>query len=104
MVAASSADREFRDIAVVGGGCYGSFYAGQLAAARLRGALRYRQVLVRLHGGDRASRIAVHDEHRRLVVADWGEFFDQFLVGDTGSGDAIVPSPLMPHPPLEPFE
>src|SRR5678816_4843068 len=97
MVAASSADREFRDIAVVGGGCYGSFYAGQLAAARLRGALRYRQVLV----VDRNPACAVSamepDEHRRLVVADWGEFFDQFLVGDAGSGDAIVPSPLMPH-------
>jgi hypothetical protein len=97
MVAASSADREFRDIAVVGGGCYGSFYAGQLAAARLRGALSYRQVLVVDHNPDCAVSAMAPDERRRLVVADWGEFFDQFLVADSGSGDAIVPSPVMPH-------
>ena len=40
MVDASSAEpaapAAFRDIAIVGGGCYGSFYAAQLVRARAR--------------------------------------------------------------------
>src|SRR5207244_12085224 len=32
-----------RDVAVVGGGCYGTFYAGQLAKAKERGKARFRR-------------------------------------------------------------
>ena len=48
-------------------------------------------------------RLMTHDPgDRELVVAEWGEFFDGWLdqprmPGAAEPGDAIVPSPLMPH-------
>jgi hypothetical protein len=33
-------------VAIVGGGCYGTFYAGQLERARARDAARYRRILI----------------------------------------------------------
>ena len=97
MVAVSSAERTFRDIVIVGGGCYGSFYAGQLATARARGVIACRQVIVvdRDPGCTVAS--MEPDDRRRLACEDWGTFFDAWLGGAAGRGDAIVPSPLMPH-------
>lgn len=85
----------FRDIAIVGGGCYGSFYATQLLTARARGAASWRRLLV--VDRDPHCRAAGLDGVT-LVTADWNAFFDDFL-GDPASreGDAIVPSPLMPH-------
>ncbi len=95
---------ELRDVAIVGGGCYGTFYAGQMIRARERGKARYRRLLV----VDRDPRcrftaeIGAADD-RELVVADWGEFFDRLarpapqVPGVSDPGDAIVPSPLMPH-------
>ncbi|HEU4830333.1 MAG TPA: hypothetical protein VFT04_14160 [Gemmatimonadales bacterium] len=87
----------FRDIAVVGGGCYGSFYAGQLERARERGRVAYRRLLIvdrnpacQAAQGDRPA-------DRILVVQEWSDFFDAWLGGEAGAGDAIVPSPLMPH-------
>jgi len=98
-VGASSADAAplvLRDIVVIGGGCYGGFYAGQLARARAAGRLRCRRVLVvdRDPACAAARRPAAGQE---LVVADWAGFLAAFLGGDAGDGDAIVPSPLMPH-------
>lgn len=97
MVAASSADRQFRDIVVVGGGCYGSFYASQLATARARGAITYRRLLVVDHNPGCAVADLPADDLRVLVVSEWGSFFDRFLADGREAGDAIVPSPLMPH-------
>ncbi len=99
----SSGRVELRDVAIVGGGCYGTFYAGQMMRARERGKARFRRLLV----VDRDPRcrftaeIGAADD-RELVVAEWGEFFDDWLgrprgPDATGPGDAIVPSPLMPH-------
>lgn len=90
-----------RDIAVIGGGCYGTFYAGQLAQARDRGKLAYRRVLVvdRDPACQAAMDLAPRDD-RELVTAEWGEFLARFLAGSgspDGFDDAIVPSPLMPH-------
>ncbi len=90
-------------VAVIGGGCYGTFYAGQLERARRRGAATYHRVLV--VDRDPACRAASElapDPERELVVAEWGEFFDRFLargepVGWETAPDTIVPSPLMPH-------
>jgi len=87
------------DIVVVGGGCYGTFYAGQLEAARSRGKLEYGQLLV----VDRNSHCRITgqlapDSQRRVVVSDWGDFFDRYLVARTSVlPSVIVPSPLMPH-------
>jgi hypothetical protein len=93
---------ELRDVVIVGGGCYGTFYAGQLIRAAERGKTRYRRVLV--VDRDPSCRFATEigaASDRELVVGDWGEFFDRWLdrPGDptAGAGDAIVPSPLMPH-------
>jgi len=35
-----------RDVAIIGGGCYGTFYARQLDTARERGKLELRSVLI----------------------------------------------------------
>lgn len=89
-----------RDVAVIGGGCYGTFYAGQLAEARDRGRLEYRRVLVvdRDPACRAAGELAPRPD-RELVVADWDDFLDRFLAHAPAAGpdDAIVPSPLMPH-------
>jgi hypothetical protein len=98
----SSASVELRDVAIVGGGCYGTFYAGQLVRAAERGKARFRRLLVvdRDRGCRFATEIGVGPA-RELVVAEWGEFFDRWLDRpdgpEAGAGDAIVPSPLMPH-------
>ena len=98
----SSARIELRDVAIVGGGCYGTFYAGQLIRAAERGKVRYRRLLV----VDRDPHCRFAGEiggasDRELAIAEWGEFFDRWLdrpLGPpAGEGDAIVPSPLMPH-------
>ena len=94
---------ELRDIVIVGGGCYGTFYAGQLARASARGRVSYRRLLVVDRDPNcRLTRQLDGDPTRHLVVREWGEFFDDYLAGSaipgTGSpADAIVPSPLMPH-------
>ena len=45
-----------RDVVVIGGGCYGTFYATQLARAKARGKASYRRVvLVDRDPGCRAS-------------------------------------------------
>ena len=99
----SSASVELRDVAIVGGGCYGTFYAGQLIRAAERGKARYRRLLVvDRDPGCRFAREIGPDTDRELVVAEWGTFFDRWLdqergAGVEGAGDAIVPSPLMPH-------
>jgi hypothetical protein len=93
----------FRDVVIVGGGCYGTFYAGQLGRARERGRAGYRRLLIVDRDPQcQFARQLGEDETRRLVVQEWGEFFDRYLGEVSPSlpdepGDAIVPSPLMPH-------
>jgi hypothetical protein len=76
--------------------------AGQLIRAAERGRVRYRRLLVvDREAGCRFAREIGPASDRELVVADWGEFFDRWLDRpggvEDGAGDAIVPSPLMPH-------
>ncbi len=91
------------EVAIVGGGCYGTFYAGQLIRARDRGKVTYRRLLVVDRDPQcRFSREIGSTDDGQLVIAEWGAFFDQWLQPSPGSaddrsGDAIVPSPLMPH-------
>jgi hypothetical protein len=90
----------FRDIIVVGGGCYGTFYASQLLRARERGAAAWERLLVvDRDAACRAAREGVCGTGAELRVGDWGMFFDQYLgaAEPTALPDAIVPSPLMPH-------
>lgn len=94
---------EFRDIVIVGGGCYGTFYAGQLERARARRRVTYRKlIIVDRDPGCRVAREMNGDGSRQLVIEDWSEFFDGYLgtVSPPASHeptDTIVPSPLMPH-------
>lgn len=86
-----------RDIVIIGGGCYGSFYAGQLVKAREAGAVTWR----RLMAVDRDPGCALAQAPLagvELVVSEWGEFLDGWLVtGARSDADRLVPSPLMPH-------
>jgi hypothetical protein len=103
MVDVGSDKVEFRDIVIVGGGCYGTFYAGQLERARLRDRVTYRKLLV----VDRDPNCQIirelePDASRQLIVSEWSDFFDGYLTASPAAGggepaDAIVPSPLMPH-------
>jgi hypothetical protein len=101
---APAATQAYGRIAVVGGGCYGSYYVRQLGRAARAGALTWEELLV----VDRNPACAVaalapdaRPPRLRLVVASWDEFFAEFLPSvapDTDRvTDAIVPSPLMPH-------
>ena len=87
-----------RDVAIIGGGCYGSFYAGQLETARRKGALEvHRIIVVDRDPGCKASATP----GREVVVAGWDAFLRKFLEASPPpagtADDAVVPSPLMPH-------
>lgn len=94
--------RAFREVMVVGGGCYGTFYARQLEAAAARGKVEYRRVVLVDRDPDcrAASELAARPD-RSIVVADWSGYLDELLVREPpppgDPDDAIVPSPLMPH-------
>ena len=81
-------------ITIVGGGCYGSFYLRQLGRARAAGALTWDRVIVVDRNPDCAAASVLGDA--TLTVADWTAYFRTYLPAAAG-GDAIVPSPLMPH-------
>ena len=87
---------------MVGGGCYGTFYASQLAKAKARGKTDYRAVVVVDRNPDcQAKRELGEARDRLFVISDWTTFFDEFLRPSGPSAhppdDFIVPSPHMPH-------
>ena len=94
----------FGRIVIMGGGCYGSWYAQQLTRAVQRGALQATEVVV----VDRDPACRVGGLHRAgsyeglpltVVVSDWDPYVAQWLGQGTEAlvTDAMVPSPLMPH-------
>jgi hypothetical protein len=94
----------FGRIVIVGGGCYGSWYAQQLTRAARAGAIHANEVVV--VDRDPACRVGtlLHEGHYdglpiRLAVAEWDDYVASWLgqEGRTLSNDAMVPSPLMPH-------
>jgi hypothetical protein len=103
MADGSSSSVALRDVVIVGGGCYGTFYAGQLLRAAERGRARFRRLLVVDRDPEcRCAREIGARDGVTLMVADWGDFFDRYLAGREPTTadepvDAIVPSPLMPH-------
>jgi hypothetical protein len=99
----SDAPAEMRDVIVVGGGCYGTFYATQLAKAKERGRATLRStVIVDRDPGCRARRELPEAADRTFVTNEWDAFFDGYLASarPTQPGDApdyVVPSPHMSH-------
>jgi hypothetical protein len=89
------------DVAIMGGGCYGAFYLGQLQTARTKGAVEYRRVLVVDQNPECQAAAQLSDERSELVVSDWGRFLDTWLVAADRDHEElpnmIVPTPLMPH-------
>jgi hypothetical protein len=94
----------FGRIVIVGGGCYGSWYAGQLARAAERGALVAREVVV----VDRNPQCTVANRMRdgqyssialRLETTTWDAYLASWLAMGSSAlaNDALVPSPLMPQ-------
>lgn len=100
----STSPLTFRRIVVIGGGCYGSWYAQQLERATIRGALIAEEiVVVDRDAGCRVARElesgALSAAPVRLAVSTWAAYVADWLVADPASltHDAMVPSPLMPH-------
>jgi hypothetical protein len=92
----------YRQVVLVGGGCYGSYYVRQLLRARAGGALSFERLLVVDRNADCAVASRFGDESAVSIIArEWGPFFDDYLAAASADGgarsDAIVPSPLMPH-------
>lgn len=96
--------QHYGTIAVVGGGCYGSWYVRQLGRASRAGAVKYDRLLVVDRDPECRVARALRGEGDERIDApsvgvaerDWSTFFDAFLA-EAGPMDAIVPSPLMPH-------
>jgi hypothetical protein len=92
----------FGRITIVGGGCYGGYYVRQLRRAVAAGAVRCGGIVV--VDRDPACAVARHhdaaDPLVRIEIADWRAYFARALAEAArggAAGDAIVPSPLMPH-------
>jgi len=97
----------YETIIIVGGGCYGGYYVRQLERAARAGALIASSLVV----VDRDADCGVAKSLRAgaevaipvsLAVADWRDFFPEYLdraveAPSRYQHDAIVPSPLMPH-------
>ncbi len=80
----------------MGGGCYGTFYASQLAKAKVRGKVDFRTVVVVDRDPDCRARRELGDApDRRFVTQEWTAFFDGFFTDAVD--DHVVPSPHMPH-------
>lgn len=92
----------FREVVIVGGGCYGTFYARQLTAARDKGKAEFdRLLIVDQDPVCQFTRDLGENPFRRLVISSWTDFFDRYFAEkateSAASPDVIVPSPLMPH-------
>ncbi len=89
------------DVVIIGGGCYGTFYAKQLESAKSKGKAEYQRILVVDRDPNcQMIREIGETEDRRLIVRDWGDFLDEYLPARPPArqpADVIVPSPLMPH-------
>jgi hypothetical protein len=87
------------DVVIIGGGCYGSFYTGQLLEGRARERVTFTRLLV--VDRDPKCRVAVERvgvSGVEVVTSEWGAFLDGYLAGvDVTERDVIVPSPFMPH-------
>jgi hypothetical protein len=84
---------------ILGGGCYGSFYAKQLLLAREAGAVQLEEiVVVDRYAECQARRDVPRDACVTFDTRDWDTFFDAYLGSlDPATDDEIVPPPFTPH-------
>lgn len=83
---------------VIGGGCYGTFYARQLIRAAESGAIPRPEIIVVDHGAAPQVAKELKDERVQHLRAEWQDFFDDYLpTVPTDSTDQIVPPPFTPH-------
>lgn len=94
----------FERIVIIGGGCYGSWYTRQLTRAIQRGALRVHEIVVVDHNVTCrvATQLAAGEYAEAPVRVDtrnWDAFLLAWLADGPQAlrGQAMVPSPLMPH-------
>jgi hypothetical protein len=89
------------DVAIMGGGCYGTFYLQQLVAARAKGSIAFRRLLIVDHDLVCQASASLTEPGCELVCSAWDAFLDAFLDPDARRSDdlddMIVPTPLMPH-------
>ena len=91
-------------IVIMGGGCYGSWYAQQLTRAAQRGALQAREVVVVDRDPEcRVVRLqrtgTYHGLPLTVVGSNWDAYVESWLgqAPESLADDMMVPSPLMPH-------
>ena len=83
---------------VIGGGCYGSFYARQLIRAADADAIPQPEIIVVDHNAAPRVSSEINDTRVRVVREDWDDFFDHYMTAlRTDSDDQIVPPPFTPH-------
>jgi hypothetical protein len=86
------------DFVIIGGGCYGSYYVGQLLEARERGKLEWSRLLVL----DRDPHCAVSErfdsDDVEIAVTHWEEWGDALFANPSQwLGRQLVPAPIAPH-------
>ncbi|MGH7533006.1 MAG: hypothetical protein ACREL4_06925 [Gemmatimonadales bacterium] len=87
------------DVIIIGGGCYGSFYARQMIEAHGKGKAEFERLLL----VDRDPACPAATEFAgvpglEIVQAEWAGFLDGYLgTAPAGELDVVIPSPLMPH-------
>jgi hypothetical protein len=84
---------------VIGGGCYGTFYARQLLRAADAGAAQVDEILVVDRNEFPPARRDLADDPRlRFERRTWDDFLDEYFPAlDPDSQDQLVPSPFTPH-------
>lgn len=87
------------EIAIMGGGCYGRFYLGQLHLAWQRDAVRWDHLHVVDHDpACQAAELIPDVPATTLACSAWAAFLAAWLdPASRTASDRIVPTPLMPH-------
>lgn len=86
------------DFVIIGGGCYGSYYVGQLREARERGKLEWSRVAVLDRAGDGCQVAAVEAPDVDVVCCEWTEFGERaFAEPELWMSGQLVPAPIAPH-------
>jgi hypothetical protein len=83
-------------LVVIGGGCFGSYHARQLAGAVAAGRAAGPVVVVDRNPACRAFHELGGHPDVELVRADWAGFLGRWL-RTAGEEDHLIPAPLSPH-------